>query len=251
MPRNTDSTGAGAGKQRRFGLDYIRKAASRGHANFGWLDSRHSFSFGSYYDPRHTGVSVLRVINDDRVKGGTGFGAHGHRDMEIISYVLEGAIEHRDSLGNHFLLPAGEVQRMSAGTGIQHSEFNASRTEPLHFLQIWIEPAVTGIKPGYEQARIEQRDPLTPLVTSDGRDGSLSMHQDANLYRLRLQAGESFTLETGGRSGYLHLIDGSARAGREALAGGDGVGFGKTREQLLEAGDSGLEALWFDLPRNG
>lgn len=230
-------------------MDYIRKADTRGRANFGWLDSRHTFSFGGYYDPRHMGVSVLRVINDDQVKGGTGFGAHGHRDMEIISYVLEGAIEHRDSTGNHFVVPAGEVQRMSAGRGIQHSEFNASRSEPLHFLQIWIEPNVTGIEPSYEQAKIEQRGPLTPLVTPDGRDGSLSMHQDASLYRLRLQAGESFTLTTGGRSGYLHVIGGSAEAGRETLAGGDGIGFLKTREQEITAGDSGLEALWFDLPR--
>lgn len=230
-------------------MDYIRKSDSRGRANFGWLDSRHTFSFGSYYDARHMGFSVLRVINDDQVKGGTGFGAHGHKDMEIISYVLEGAIEHRDSIGNRFVVPAGEVQRMSAGSGIQHSEFNASRMAPLKFLQIWIEPDVVGIEPGYQQAEIPQRETLTPLVTSDGRDGSLSMHQDANLYRLRLQPGEAFVLRTGGRSGYLHLIDGSAAAGAENLSGGDGVGFSKTREQEIEAGKDGLEALWFDLPR--
>ncbi|SHF14397.1 hypothetical protein SAMN04487965_1472 [Microbulbifer donghaiensis] len=230
-------------------MDYIRKADARGRANFGWLDSRHTFSFGSYYDPKHMGVSVLRVINDDTVKGGAGFGAHGHRDMEIISYVLEGAIEHRDSIGNRFVVPAGEVQRMSAGTGIQHSEYNASRSAPLKFLQIWIEPDVMGIPPSYEQARIEQRGPLTPLVTPDGRDGSLSMHQDASLYRLRLQPGEQFTLQTGGRSGYLHIVDGSANAGSSKLAAGDGVGFTRTREQGIVAGTAGLEALWFDLPR--
>ncbi|WP_193161672.1 pirin family protein [Microbulbifer hainanensis] len=232
-------------------MDYIRKADTRGRANFGWLDSRHTFSFGSYYDPRHMGVSVLRVINDDTVKGGTGFGAHGHRDMEIISYVLEGAIEHRDSTGNHFVVPAGEVQRMSAGRGIQHSEFNQSRNKRLRFLQIWIEPNVTGIEPGYEQAHIEQRGALTPLVTPDGREGSLSLHQDASLYRLRLQPGEAFTLSTGGRSGYLHVIDGGADAGTTRLAPGDGVGFIKTREQELIAANQGLEALWFDLPREG
>lgn len=231
-------------------MDYIRKSDSRGRANFGWLDSRHTFSFGSYYDPRHMGVSALRVINDDTVKGGTGFGTHGHRDMEIISYILQGAIEHRDSIGNRFVVPAGEIQRMSAGTGIQHSEFNASRSEPLKFLQIWIEPNVTGIKPSYQQAKIEQRGQLTPLVTPDGRDGSLSMHQDASLYRLRLQPQETFTLATGGRAGYLHVIGGSANAGKTPLAAGDGVGFTKTREQQIVAGSEGLEALWFDLPRD-
>ncbi|WP_323845412.1 pirin family protein [Microbulbifer magnicolonia] len=230
-------------------MDYIRKADARGRANFGWLDSRHTFSFGSYYDPRHMGVSVLRVINDDTVKGGTGFGAHGHRDMEIISYVLEGAIEHRDSAGNHFVVPAGEVQRMSAGSGIQHSEFNASRTQPLRFLQIWIEPDVMGIAPSYEQARIEQRGQLTPLVTPDGRDGSLRLHQDASLYRLHLQPGERFTLRSGSRAGYLHVIEGSADADKTRLAAGDGAGMTRTREQTLVAGAKGLEALWFDLPR--
>lgn len=230
-------------------MDYIRKAGERGRANFGWLDSRHSFSFGSYYDPRHMGISALRVINDDTVKGGTGFGAHGHQDMEIISYVLEGAIEHRDNTGNHFTVPAGEVQRMSAGKGIQHSEFNASKTDPLHFLQIWIIPDITGIEPGYEQKKIEQKGQLTPLVTPDGRDGSLSMHQDASLYRLRLKPGESFTLNKDkGRAGYLHIIEGAAQAGTTGLAGGDGVGFSKTQEQAIKAGEQGLEALWFDLP---
>ena len=237
-------------------MDYIRKANERGKANFGWLDSRHSFSFGNYYDPKHMGHSVLRVINDDTVKGGAGFGAHGHRDMEIISYVLEGSIEHRDSTGNHFVVPAGEVQRMSAGSGIRHSEFNASRTDKLKFLQIWIEPNVHGIEPGYEQARIEQRGALTPLVTPDGRDGSLHIHQDASMYRLRLAPGEGFTLSTtmhgdNNRSGYLHVISGTATAGELQLGAGDGVGFKKTREQEVTAGPGGFEALWFDLPRNG
>ncbi|AOS95732.1 Quercetin 2,3-dioxygenase [Microbulbifer aggregans] len=230
-------------------MDYIRRADDRGRANFGWLDSRHSFSFGSYFDPRHMGFSVLRVINDDRVRGGAGFPPHGHRDMEIISYILKGSIEHRDSTGNRYKVPAGEVQRMSAGRGIQHSEYNASRTEPLRFLQIWIEPNVTGIEPGYEQASIEQRGPLTPLVTPDGRDGTLSIHQDASLSRLRLAAGETFTLETHGRAGYLHLINGKVKMADEEFGEGDGIGFIKTREQRLTAGNEGVEALWFDLPR--
>ncbi|KUJ83487.1 pirin family protein [Microbulbifer flavimaris] len=232
-------------------MDYIRRAGERGRANFGWLESRHSFSFGSYFDPRHMGVSALRVINDDRVRGGGGFPAHGHRDMEIISYVLEGAIEHRDSTGNRYVVPAGEVQRMSAGRGIKHSEYNSSRKENLRFLQIWIEPNVTGIEPGYEQARIQQQGPLTALVTADGRDGSLSMHQDASLSRLRLAPGEEFTLETGGRTGYLHLIDGGARIGGDTFSEGDGIGFITTREQSVIAGSDGVEALWFDLPKNG
>ncbi|WP_237067096.1 pirin family protein [Microbulbifer guangxiensis] len=232
-------------------MDYIRRADQRGRANFGWLDSRHTFSFGSYFDPRHMGFSVLRVINDDRVRGGAGFPAHGHRDMEIISYILEGAIEHRDSAGNRYVVPAGEVQRMSAGRGIQHSEYNASRTAPLRFLQIWIEPNVTGITPGYEQASIEQCGPLTPLATPDGREGSLTLHQDASLSRLRLAAGESFTLVPHGRAGYLHLIDGSAQMGGETFSEGDGIGFLKTREQPIVAGSHGVEALWFDLPRHG
>ncbi|WP_255775213.1 pirin family protein [Microbulbifer sediminum] len=229
-------------------MDYLRKADERGRANFGWLDSRHSFSFGSYFDPRHMGFSVLRVINDDQVRGGMGFGAHGHRDMEIVSYVLEGAIEHRDSLGNRFLLPAGEVQRMSAGTGIQHSEFNASQTDSLRFLQIWIEPAVTGIEPGYEQANIPQQGALTPLVTPDGRHGSLRIHQDASLYRLRLAAGEAAALGTGERQGYLHVIDGHASTDAVTLAPGDGLGMKAQREREITAGPGGFEALWFDLP---
>ncbi|MFC6632989.1 pirin family protein [Microbulbifer taiwanensis] len=230
-------------------MDYIRKSDSRGQVNLGWLHSRHSFSFGRYYDPAHMGFSALRVINDDTVKAGTGFGAHGHRDMEIITYVLEGEIKHSDSIGNRFVVPAGEVQRMSAGTGIQHSEFNASRSERLKLLQIWIEPDVTGIVPGYEQANIPQRDKMTPLVTSDGRDGSLSMQQDASLSRLRLSPGERYTLGTGGRAGYLHIIEGSLDAGSTRFSAGDGIGFTRTREQEIAAGTDGLEALWFDLPR--
>ena len=160
-------------------MNYTRAANARGSVDFGWLQSQHTFSFGSYQDPAHMGVSVLRVINEDRVAPGAGFDTHGHRDMEIISYVRSGAIRHEDSMGHQFVLPAGEVQVMSAGSGVTHSEFNASNTEPLHFLQIWIEPNRLGTAPRYEQRQITQNGALTPLVTGDGRDGSLTMQQDA------------------------------------------------------------------------
>ncbi|KZZ46584.1 pirin, partial [Thalassolituus sp. HI0120] len=162
--------------------------------NFGWLNSQHSFSFGHYYDPKHMGFSALRVINDDSVAPGAGFDTHGHRDMEIISYVLEGAIEHKDSMGHSYIVPAGDVQRMSAGTGVTHSEFNHSKQHNLRFLQIWIQPNKLGITPGYQQQKIEQRGKLTPLVTPDGSDGSLSIQQDVSLYRVALNRGESLQL---------------------------------------------------------
>ncbi len=231
---------------------YYRAAESRGKANFGWLQSQHTFSFGEYYDGDHMGISTLRVINDDVVAPGAGFGNHGHRDMEIISYILEGSIEHKDSMGNQFTVPAGEVQRMSAGTGIMHSEFNASKTEPLKFLQIWITPNVTGIKPSYEQMPIVQSSTMTALVTPDGRDGSLSIHQDASIYRLKLTAGESYELaalakEENERVGYLHVVEGSSVNIGTGLKAGDGLGI--IKDQLkLTAGDDGLVALWFDLP---
>lgn len=238
---------------------YYRAAESRGKANFGWLNSQHTFSFGNYYDADHMGISTLRVINDDVVAPGAGFGNHGHRDMEIISYILEGSIEHKDSMGNHFTVPAGEVQRMSAGTGIMHSEFNASKAEPLKFLQIWITPNVTGIKPSYEQMPIKQSSTMTALVTPDGRDGSLSIHQDASLYRLQLKAGESYDLiaiarNENERVGYLHVIEGSSVEKSSVNVGtglkpGDGLGI--IKDQLsITAGKDGLVALWFDLPSN-
>jgi len=231
---------------------YYRAADSRGKANFGWLNSQHTFSFGNYYDGDHMGISTLRVINDDVVAPGAGFGNHGHRDMEIISYILEGSIEHKDSMGNQFTVPAGEVQRMSAGTGIMHSEFNASKTEPLKFLQIWITPNVTGIKPSYEQMPIVQSSTMTALVTPDGRNGSLSIHQDASIYRLKLNAGESYDLEAQAkdeneRVGYLHVIEGSSVNVGTGLKAGDGLGI--IKDQLtVTASDDGLVALWFDLP---
>ena len=229
-------------------MDYIRLASDRGKADFGWLDSKHSFSFGSYYDPEHMGFSVLRVINDDTVSPGAGFSPHGHRDMEIISYVLEGSIEHEDSTGNHYVVPAGEVQRMSAGTGITHSEYNPSKTDALKFLQIWILPNVQGILPSYEQSSIVQKGKLTALVTPDGQDGSLRIHQDAGIYRLELKPGEQYQLQTGARFGYLHILRGQAKTTVRTVSAGDAFGFKQDREQRLTAGDDGLEALWFDLP---
>ncbi|WP_066959542.1 pirin family protein [Microbulbifer sp. Q7] len=227
---------------------YLRRADERGKANFGWLDSRHSFSFGHYYDPKHMGISALRVINDDTVAPGAGFDTHGHRDMEIISYVLAGAIEHKDSMGNRFVVPAGEVQRMTAGTGLTHSEFNHSTSEPLKFLQIWIIPNQRDLTPGYEQKAIAQNGALTPLVTPDGANGSLTVHQDAAISRLQLAPGETIDLTADKGVGYLHLIDGGVGVNDGELAAGDGLGVMEETLQLT-ADAEGVSALWFDLPR--
>lgn len=224
---------------------YIRKAEERGKANFGWLDSKHSFSFGQYYDPQHMGISVLRVINDDIVSGGAGFGMHGHQDMEIISYVIDGALEHKDNQGNQYQVTAGEVQRMSAGTGVMHSEYNASRKDDVNFLQIWILPKSKGIQPGYEQKKIAQQHTLTPLVTPDGTNGSISMHQNASIHRLRLNSGESYELSA--RQGYLHIITGQLTADETTLQPGDGMA-PTPGNGVLVAAESAVEALWFDLP---
>ncbi|GAB2887151.1 pirin family protein [Microbulbifer echini] len=227
---------------------YFRPSQGRGQARFGWLNSKHTFSFGHYYDPKHMGFSALRVINDDIVRPGAGFDTHGHRDMEIISYILTGAIEHCDSEGNRFVVPAGEVQRMSAGTGITHSEYNHSKSQNLRFLQIWIQPNRRGIKPDYEQRSIAQIGKMTPLVTADGRGQSLSIQQDANLYRLQLTCGETISLDTLERPGYLHVIEGATGVnGRHRLSAGDGLGLFKERIQL-ESSAEGFTALWFDLP---
>ena len=228
-------------------MTYIRKSESRGKANFGWLQSKHSFSFGNYYDKNHMGVSVLRVINDDLVMPGKGFGEHGHRDMEIISYVLEGALKHEDSTGNKYVVPAGDVQRMSAGRGVMHSEFNASTQEKVKFLQIWIQPNVLGIEPSYEQKAITQKGPLTPLVNPKGENGALSINQDASLSRLILKKNKRFTVNTENRVGYLHIIKGQLLAGDHKLSAGDG--FSVEPEQAVElVAESTIEALWFDLP---
>jgi quercetin 2,3-dioxygenase len=226
---------------------YLRPATDRGRADFGWLKSNHSFSFGGYHDPKHMGFSALRVINDDWVDAGAGFDSHGHRDMEIISYVLEGAIAHKDSMGNEFVVPAGEVQRMTAGTGVTHSEFNHSATEALKFLQIWVLPNKQGIEPGYEQKKVEQNGKLTLLVSPDGQDDSVSIHQDAYMSRLQLGANESIELDAKERAGYLHVISGTAQVNGDTFANGDGVGC--VGEPLsVTTAEEGLIALWFDLP---
>src|ERR1043166_6383562 len=176
----------------------VRRAADRGTANLGWLDSRHTFSFSDYYDPDHMGFGPLRVINEDRVSPGQGFGTHGHRDMEIISYVLDGALEHKDSIGTGSVIRPGDVQRMSAGSGIRHRGVNAAKTAPVHFLQIWIIPEKKGLKPGYEQKSflaIEKRGKLRLVASHDGRDGSVTVHQDVDLYATLLRGADAVTHE--------------------------------------------------------
>ncbi len=232
---------------------YKRESNTRGNVSLSWLESKHSFSFGHYYDPAHMGFSVLRVINDDTVAAGAGFETHPHRDMEIISYVLEGAVEHKDSEGNSYVVPAGDVQLMSAGSGIRHSEFNHSHSQPLKFLQIWIQPNQRGIKPSYQQKNIIQHGRLTPLVTPDGRDSSLKIHHNACLYRLHLEAGDTIELSTDRHAGYLHIIEGSLDYSSDQddlnnLSGGDGLGL---QDELVsfQAGNKGATALWFELPK--
>ncbi len=229
----------------------LRKAAERGHANHGWLDSWHSFSFADYYDPRHMGFGALRVINEDRIQPGMGFGTHGHRDMEIISYVLEGALAHKDSMGNGSTIVPGDVQRMSAGRGVMHSEFNHEPAGETHFLQIWIEPSRRGIDPGYEQKRFtpqDKRGQLRLVASSDGRDGSVTIHQDAFVYATLLDGAERVEHALApGRRAYLHLARGSLRANGQALAAGDALKVTDVAEVVLEQGAQ-AEALLFDLP---
>lgn len=225
----------------------VRPAAERGHVNFGWLDTRHTFSFGQYYDPRYMGFGALRVINDDRVAPGAGFPMHPHADMEILTYVLEGALEHRDSIGNGAVIRPGEVQRMSAGTGIRHSEFNASQELPVHLLQIWILPERSGLAPGYEQKAIDVGDELTLLASRDGRDGSVTIHQDAGVFAARLVPDKPARHRLApGRRAWLHVARGDAVLNGIALAAGDGAAV--TDESELELGTrSGGEVLLFDL----
>jgi redox-sensitive bicupin YhaK (pirin superfamily) len=205
----------------------IRKAEDRGTASLGWLRSKHTFSFGHYYDPRHMGAGALRVINEDLVKPGAGFDTHGHRDMEIISYVLDGALEHRDSIGTGSVIRPGEVQRMSAGTGIRHSEFNHSNEHPVHFLQIWIEPEREGLEPSYEQKAFadgDRRGRLLLVGSRDGRDGSVTIHQDVNLYAGRFAAGESARLDLpAGRNVWVQVARGEVAVNNERLEAGDGA----------------------------
>ncbi|WP_332859217.1 pirin family protein [Janthinobacterium svalbardensis] len=230
----------------------IRHSEERGAANHGWLNSHHSFSFGSYHDPLHMGFGPLLVINEDRVTPGQGFGTHGHRDMEIISYVLDGALEHKDSMGTGSVLHYGDVQRMSAGSGVRHSEFNHSNTDGLHFLQIWIQPNVTGIAPSYEEKHFtpeSKRGKLRLIASSDGRQGSVLIHQDAAIYASILQEGEQaeHALDEG-RIAYVHLIRGSLVVNGTPLRAGDALKL--TQEAavtLTQAEDA--EVLVFDLPR--
>lgn len=228
----------------------IRHAQERGVANFGWLDSRHTFSFGHYYDPSHMGFGPLRVINEDRVQPGRGFDTHGHRDMEIISYVLEGALEHKDSMGNGSIIRPGDVQRMTAGTGVRHSEFNHSREELVHFLQIWILPEKDGLKPGYEQktfSEAEKRGALRLLGSRDGRDGSVTIHQDADLYATCLGKGEEVTHEpAAGRKVWVQIARGQAEVNGTVLAAGDGVALADEKRVTL-LGVSNAEILMFDM----
>lgn len=229
----------------------IRRAAERGHFDMGWLDTRHTFSFGEYYDPRFLGFSALRVINEDRVAPGKGFPTHGHRDMEIVTYILEGALEHKDSLGTGSVIRPGDVQRMSAGSGIQHSEFNHSAELPVHFLQIWIFPAAKGLPPGYEQISVpeeERRDRLCLIGSRDGREGSVTIHQDLSLYAGVLASGTSVEHTLGaGRSVWIQVASGLIEVNGTVLREGDGLGVTKESKVAIKA-SSLSEILLFDLP---
>ncbi len=228
----------------------VRKNTERGHANHGWLDSWHTFSFAGYHDPAHMGFGHLRVINDDTVAAGQGFGTHGHRDMEIISYVLDGALEHKDSMGNGSVIRPGDVQRMSAGSGVRHSEYNPSRTERVHFLQIWIEPNVSGIAPGYEEKHFgidEKRRRLRLVASPNGADGSVTIHQDARVYAALLDGEQTATHTLApGRRAYVHVARGQVSINGLVLDSGDGARItDETQLTLSSARDA--EVLLFDL----
>jgi quercetin 2,3-dioxygenase len=228
----------------------IRPSGERGHADHGWLKSQHSFSFASYHDPEHMGFGNLRVINEDRIAAGRGFGTHGHKDMEIISYVLSGELAHKDSMGNVKGIPPGDVQRMSAGTGVQHSEFNHAEGQTTHFLQIWIEPNVTGIAPGYEQKTftdLDKRGNLRLVASSDGAQGSVTIHADARLYAGLLDGDEAATLALDPtRKTYVHLVRGELEVNGQKLTGGDAAMIqAQSRLELGKGHDA--EVLVFDL----
>jgi redox-sensitive bicupin YhaK (pirin superfamily) len=229
----------------------IRRGKERGHAEHGWLESYHSFSFADYHDPEHMGFSALRVINEDRIQPGTGFGTHGHRDMEIISYVLEGALGHRDSMGTGSTIVPGDVQRMSAGRGVQHSEQNHDKAGVTHFLQIWIEPNVRGIAPGYEQKHFDaasKRGRLRLVASPDGADGSVTIHQDARIYAGLFDGAERAVRAIApGRKAYLHVVRGKVVANGTPLEAGDALKMTGVAEAVLEQG-AGAEVLLFDLP---
>jgi redox-sensitive bicupin YhaK (pirin superfamily) len=228
----------------------IRKAGERGHANHGWLDTHHTFSFADYYDPKHMGFGPLRVINDDTVAGGSGFPPHGHRDMEIISYVIEGALSHKDSMGNGSVIRPGDVQRMSAGRGVTHAEFNASETDAVHFLQIWIVPERAGLPSGYEQKFFsdqEKRSKLRLVASPDGADGSVRVGQDASMFASVLDAASSVSHTIGrGRKGWLHVVKGTAELNALHLETGDGVAIEGEERLMLRSKERG-EVLLFDM----
>jgi redox-sensitive bicupin YhaK (pirin superfamily) len=224
----------------------IRRGDERGHFNHGWLDTYHTFSFADYYDENHMGFRALRVINEDRVAPGQGFGTHPHRDMEIITYVLEGALAHKDSSGGEGVLRPGEVQHMTAGAGIRHSEFNASEVEPVHLLQIWLLPDKKGLKPGYDQKRFEI-DGLRLVASHDGRDGSLQIHQDVDLFAARLPKGKEVKhASAAGRHAWLQVARGGVALNGTALRAGDGAAVSDERELVIRA-DEPSEFLLFDL----
>lgn len=224
----------------------LRPADDRGHVDFGWLDSRHTFSFGSYHDPAHMGFGHLRVINEDRVSPRGGFDTHGHRDMEIVSYVIEGALAHRDSTGSSGVITPGEVQVMSAGRGIRHSEMNGSHSEPVHFLQMWVLPAKQGTEPRYAQKHFEPRDGLTLLASPDAREGSLAIGQDTDLYRALLRAGATEALTLRGRRAWVQVVRGALGVNGVGVSEGDGAAVeGEAALSLVATSDA--EVLVFDL----
>jgi quercetin 2,3-dioxygenase len=232
-------------------MTQLRPAAERGHARHGWLDSFHSFSFAEYHDPAHMGFGPLRVINEDRVQPSQGFGTHGHRDMEIISYVLEGALAHQDSMGNGSVIRPGHVQRMSAGTGVRHSEYNASDREPVHFLQIWIEPSVRGIAPSYEEKRFDEasrRGQWRLIASRDARDGSVLIHQDADVFVTRPEPGQTLRRELDPqRRAYVHVVRGEVRVNGQVLSSGDALKVERENQVTLDQARE-AEVLLFDLP---
>lgn len=228
----------------------VRRAEERGVANLGWLYSKHSFSFGHYFDPKFMGFSSLRVINEDQVQPGGGFDTHGHRDMEIISYVIEGALEHKDSIGTGSVIRPGEVQRMSAGTGIRHSEFNASKSDPVHFLQIWVLPETEGLDPGYEQKDFpasEKQGKLRLVGSRDGREGSVTIHQDIDLYASQLDTGDTVTFTPrADRNIWVQVVRGNLDLNGAELRQGDGAGVSDETRLTIRADDES-ELLLFDL----
>ena len=228
----------------------LRRAEERGHANHGWLDTHHTFSFADYYDPKFSGFGALRVINDDTVAAGAGFQPHSHRDMEIISYVLTGALEHKDSLGNGSVIRPGEVQLMSAGTGVTHSEYNASRESPVHFLQIWLQPSHQGLPPGYEQKHFSDADKharLRLIGSPDGAEGSVRIHQDARVFATLLESGSTVIHPIAlGRKVWVHVARGQANVAGVSINAGDGIAI-ENDEQISISSDEAGELLLFDV----